>query len=99
MTPEDWTALEKEVEAPLQIINNALENNQVGVMNTLKVITLVGKWAAVATEYGFSQLEKETGIDRENFGEELEKAAQELQKSMENLQNQENKEEQTEPEE
>ena len=99
MTPEDWTALEKEMEAPLQIINNALENNQVGVMSTLKVLTLVGKWAAVATEYGVSQLEKETGIDRENFGKEIENAVKELEKSIGNLQNQENQEEKTEPEE
>ena len=83
MTEADWEALGKEMEEPLQVINNAMDSDQVGMMGKLKVITLVAKWTAVATEFGLKQLEKETGINRENFGSEFEKAAQEIQKAAE----------------
>jgi len=81
MTEADWKSLEKEVEEPLQVIANALENNKVGVMERIKVMTLVAKWTAVAMEVGFTEIEKSTGIDRENWGNELEKAAKELEKA------------------
>jgi len=79
MTQADWEALAKEVEQPLEVINHALETNQVGVMGTIKVLALVGKWTVVAAEYGISQIERETGIDREDFGKELEKFGEELE--------------------
>ena len=85
MTEADWQNLEKEVEAPLQIIANALETNKVGVVQRVKVMTLVTKWAAVAMEAGFTEIEKQTGIDRENWGNELEKATKELEKALEGI--------------
>ena len=81
MTEADWKNLEKEVEEPLQVIANALENNKVGVMERIKVMTLVTKWTAVLMEAGFTEIEKSTGIDRENWSNELEKAAKELEKA------------------
>ena len=85
MTQSDWQSLEKEVEEPLQVIADALEKNKVGVMDKLKVVTLVAKWSAVVMEAGFTEIEKETGINRENLGAELEKAAKELEKAAEGI--------------
>jgi len=85
MTEADWKALEKEVEEPLQVIAKALEENKVGVMERIKVIALVGKWAAVAMEAGFTEIEKETGVKREEWGNELEKAAKEIEKAAKEL--------------
>ena len=86
MTQEDWKILEAEMEEPLKIINNALENNEVGVVGTIKVIGLIAKWATVAMEYGVSQLEQEaSGFDWENLGKELEKSVEELSKSIESI--------------
>jgi len=85
MTEADWQSLEKEVEEPLQVIANALEANKVGVMERIKVMTLVAKWSAVVMEAGFTEIEKQTGVDRENWGNELEKAAKELEKALEGI--------------
>ena len=87
MTEADWESLKNEVEEPLQVINEALETNKVGVMERIKVMTLVGRWAAVLMEAGVSEIEKSTGINREDFGKELENATQELEKTAQELEN------------
>ena len=81
MTEADWKILEKEMEEPLQVIANALENNKIGMVQRVKVMTMVAKWTAVAMEAGFTELEKQTGIDRENWGNELEKAIEGIDKT------------------
>lgn len=86
MTEADWQILEKEMEEPLKVIADALENNKVSMMERVKLMTVVGKWSVVIMEAGFSEIEKQTGIDRENWGNELEKASEELQKAAEELQ-------------
>ena len=85
MTESDWQNLEKEMEEPLQVIANALETNKVGMVQRVKVMTLVAKWTAVAMEAGFTEIEKQTGIDRENWGNELEKATKDLEKALEEV--------------
>jgi len=75
MTEADWQNLEKEMEEPLQVIANALETNEVGMMEKIKVVALVTKWSAVVMEAGFSEIEKQTGINREEWSNEIEKAA------------------------
>jgi len=87
MTEADWQSLEKEVEEPLKVIAEALETNKIGMMERIKVMTLVTKWSAVVMEAGLSEIEKSTGIDRENFGNELENAVQELEKATKELEN------------
>jgi hypothetical protein len=81
MTDEDWRNLEKEVEAPLKVLAEALEKDKVGIVGKMKIVAVTAKWAAVLAEVGLSELEKRTGVERENWQKELEKAAQELQKS------------------
>ena len=85
MTEDDWYNLEKEVEKPLQVLADALENNKVGVVQRLKLITLTAKWATVVMEAGLTEIEKSTGVDRENWEAELEKAVQEIEKAVQEV--------------
>jgi len=85
MTETDWQSLEKEVEEPLHVIANALETNKVGMVERVKVMTLVAKWSTVVMEAGLSEIEKQTGIDRENWGDELEKVSKEFEKAFEGI--------------
>ncbi len=82
MSRADWEALGKEMEEPLTVINEALENDEIGVLGKVKVVMLVAKLTAFMAEAGVATLEKETGIDRENFGAELEKAGREIEKAI-----------------
>jgi len=81
MTEEDWKSLEKEVEAPLKVISDALDGNKVGVIGKVKIIAITAKWATVLAEAGVKELEKQTGIAMEEWGKELERAAKELEES------------------
>jgi len=89
MTEADWNNLEKEVEEPLRIIGEAFENNLFKMTDRIKVAALTAKWAAVVMEAGFLEMERQTGINREElgteFGVELEKASEELQKAAEEI--------------
>jgi len=90
MTEADWQNLEKELEEPLQVIANALESNKVSMMERVKLMTVATKWATLAMEVGLAELEKQTGVDREEWGNELEKALEgidigELQKALEGI--------------
>jgi len=82
MTEADWRTLEKEVEEPLKVIADALEKDKVGFRGKMKIIAVTAKWATVLAEAGISDLEKKTGVDRKNFGKELEKATKELEKNV-----------------
>ena len=85
MTEADWKALEKEVEEPLRVLNKALVENKVSVMGRIKVMALVAKCATVMMEAGFTEIEKQTGVQRDNWGRELEKAAKEIEKATKEL--------------
>jgi predicted transcriptional regulator len=85
MTEDDWRSLEKELEEPLKVISDALESDKVGVLAKVKIVTLAARWAAALSEAGISEIEKQTGINRENWGDELEKVAKELEKVSEEL--------------
>jgi len=83
MTEADWRNLEKELEAPLKVISEALESDKVGLVGKMKIVAVTAKWATVLAEAGISDLEKRTGVKRENWGSELEKAAKEIEKEVE----------------
>ena len=85
MTETDWQNLEKEVEEPLQAIANALESNKVGAMERIKLVAVMAKWSTVVMEAGLAEIEKQTGIDRENWGSELENVSKELEKAFEGV--------------
>jgi TRAP-type C4-dicarboxylate transport system substrate-binding protein len=77
MTEDDWKALEKEVEEPLKVISDALEKDEVGMIGKMKILAVTAKWATTLAEAGVSELEKKTGVEREKWGQELEKAVKE----------------------
>ena len=81
MTDDDWKTLEKEVEAPLKVIADALDNDKVGIVGKMKIVAVTAKWATVLAEAGVKEFEKQTGVAMENWGTELEKAAKELEES------------------
>ncbi len=85
MTEADWEALDKEMTPPLEVINAALETDEIGIVGKVKVAMLVAKITSVLAEHGMKTLEQETGVDREQWGEELEKAGEELEKAGEEL--------------
>jgi len=81
MTEDDWRVLEKELEEPLKVISDALESDKVGVLAKVKIVALAARWTAALAEAGIYEIEKQTGIDRENWESELEKVAKELEKA------------------
>ncbi len=81
MTKADWEALDKEMAQPLEVINAALESNEIGIVGKVKVVMLVTKITTVLAEQGIKTLEQETGVTRDKWGEELEKAGAELEKA------------------
>jgi len=85
MTVDDWNNLEKELEEPLKVISDALDSDKVGVMAKMKIVAVAAKWAAVLAEAGAKEIEKQTGITRENWGNELEKVVKELEKATDEL--------------
>ena len=95
MTAEEWEALGKELEQPLQVIGEAIESDKVGTVKKLKLIALAGKWSTVLMTAGFKHLGKELGVDVENpedleqLGKEFEKFAneysEEINKAVEEL--------------
>ncbi|MCL2502802.1 MAG: hypothetical protein FWE99_06695 [Bacteroidales bacterium] len=85
MSESDWKNIEKEMEGPLQVIAHALESNEVGMMERIKLMAVAAKWATVAMEAGFAEIEKQTGVHREELGNELEKAVREIEKAAQEL--------------
>ena len=86
MTEDDWQSLNKELEEPMKILAEAIDSDKVGVIKKVKIVAATTKWMAVFAEAGIRELEKSTGVDRENFGKELEKAAKELENNSGDLQ-------------
>ena len=80
MTQSDWETLGKEMEEPLQAISKSIEDNKIGMMERLKLTALVAQWSVVVMEAGLTEMEKQTGINRENLGDEIEKAVKELER-------------------
>ena len=79
MTEADWENILNEMEEPLQILVEALETNKIGMMERVKVVTLVSQFTAVIAEAGLIEIGESAGIDSEDFINELENAAKELE--------------------
>ena len=102
MTKKDFEALDKEMEEPLKVLNDALENDEVGALDKLKIVGKVTKWAAVLVSAGFKvvgdELGKElkesgvtgeettTGDDVKKVLEEVKSTGDEVKKTLEELQ-------------
>ena len=99
MTKKDFEALDKEMEEPLKVLNDALENDEVGALDKLKIVGKVTKWAAVLVSAGFkvvgdelgkemkeSGVETTTGDDVKKVLEEVKSTGDEVKKTLEELQ-------------
>jgi hypothetical protein len=62
-----------------------LESDKVGDLSKVKIVALAARWTVALSEAGISEIEKQTGIDRENWEAELEKVAKEIEKAAEEL--------------
>ena len=77
LTEEDWRSIEKEVEEPLKVMTEALDNDKVGALTKLKIIAATAKWATTVAQSGLGEImEKRTN----EFAKELENATKELEK-------------------
>lgn len=85
MTGDDWQILEKELEEPLKVIADALESDKVSVLAKVKIVALAARWTTALAEAGITEIEKQTGIDRDSWEAELEKVAKELEKAANEL--------------
>jgi len=83
MTEADWQALQKETEAPMKVIADAMESGKVGAMDRLKLIAVMARWSAAVMNAGFSEMTKQT----EEFGKSLENASKELENVSKELDN------------
>ena len=68
MTKKDFEALDKEMEEPLKVLNDALENDEVGALDKLKIVGKVTKWAAVLVSAGFKVVGDELGKELKESG-------------------------------
>ena len=86
VTEEDWLAIEKEVEEPLKVISDALDNDKVGPMTKLKLVAVTARWATAIAQSGFGKMIEEKSLEFskeiENASKEFENATKELEKAM-----------------
>jgi len=81
MTEADWQSLQKETEAPLKVIADALQAGKVGAMDKIKIMAVMAQWSAAVMNAGFSEVAKQT----DELGKSLENASKELEKVSSNL--------------
>lgn len=82
MTKADFEALDKEMEEPLKVLNDALEDDEVGALDKLKIVGKVTKWAAVLVSAGFKTATDEIGKELKESGvtgDDLKKAFKEVE--------------------
>ena len=78
MTEADWEALSKELEQPFKVLNEAVENDQIGTMKKLKITAVMMRWAAVAGEAAIH-----TATDKMN-SDEVKQALKEIKEAVDN---------------
>jgi len=97
MTEADWTALEKELEQPLQVLQEAMESNNVSWAKKMKISATMLRYTTVLTEAALNTAAKESGLAVDSISsiskqvqeamgsDEMKEAMQELQKAAEEL--------------
>ena len=81
LSEADWQALNTELEEPLRIINEGMEQDNVGAMKKIRLFTVAARWAALLMEAGVFEIENITS----DWEKELEKVGKELEKLTEEL--------------
>lgn len=92
MTEADWEAMSKELEQPLQVLQKALESNNVSWSKKMKISAMMLRYTAVATEAALNTAANESGLTVDSISslskqvqeamesEDMKEAMQELQK-------------------
>lgn len=68
MTKADFEVIAKEMEEPLQVLNKALEEEQVGALDKIKIIGKVAEWTAVVAKLGIDVIGNELDEKLEDNG-------------------------------
>ena len=90
MTEADWTILSEELEQPSKVLQDALENNQVGLKTKIKIASVLKRYALSLQQAAFHTFKESlpavTNQLQEVLGEdEMKQALEELQKAMDSL--------------
>ncbi len=56
ISKEDLDKLAKEMEEPVNILQKAVDNNEIGGLTKIKIIAKLGQWAVLATSVGLQNL-------------------------------------------
>ena len=85
MTEADWKALSAELEQPAQVLNDALENDQVGGLKKIKIAAVMLRYAAVAGEAAMYTLTDSLKVKMEEtlLADSISVAADDLQELFE----------------
>jgi hypothetical protein len=94
MTAADWEVLGAELEPYANVLNDALENNQIGAMKKIKISATLMRWAVVVGEAAMHTYSDSLKVVMEGMNElkdvfesdEMQEAMQEAQKALEELQ-------------
>lgn len=71
---DDWQKMNAEMEKEFEVLNTALDAEQLSAMEKLKLIGLTGRWTVLTGKLGIEKLEEESGMTIEQIGDEMEKA-------------------------
>ena len=63
LSEEEWNVIEKEVEEPMKVITDVLENGKCGVKGKMKIVSVMAKWTTVVTDVGFRETERSRKSD------------------------------------
>jgi len=58
LSEEEWYYIENEVEEPMKVVTDALENGKGGVKVKMKLVSLMARWTTVVTEIGYIENKK-----------------------------------------
>lgn len=67
MSLEDLDRLAKEMEEPVNVLQKAMDDNEVGGLTKMEIMVKLGKWAVLATSVGLQN------VDLSNITKETEK--------------------------
>ena len=85
MTEADWEALSEELEQPAKVLNDALENDQVGALKKLKISAVMLRYVAVISEAALNTVNDSLKIKMEetHFADSIAVATDKLQEVFE----------------
>lgn len=68
MTKAEFEVIAKEMEGPLEVLNKALEEDNVGPLDKIKIIGKVAEWTAAVAKIGIDAMGEEIEEELEESG-------------------------------